>query len=381
VTRLSPYLRHGLISLVEVRDAAVGAARSHADVEKFVQELGWRDYYVRIHAAIGDGVWRNLESYKTGEAADSYGSELPQDVATASTRAACIDGFVAELVTTGYLHNHARMWFASYLVHFRRIRWQAGAAFFLRHLLDGDAASNNLSWQWVASTFAHKPYIFNRANLERYTRGRFCGTCPLAGAGCPFEASYERLDARLFPNAGRPVEPTGTETDLRVPADDAPASIVVGPNAIVWQHDESIAIVDPARTRAPDAPAIYVRDDESRRRDPWSEAREGFVRESLDEAGASVVERGDAIAAIAAFAADRGATEIVATAPVEPRLREIARALATIPSVRVWLVERPRFADLDRPVDLRRYSRYWNRARRTAFGSPPPQLELGTGSE
>jgi deoxyribodipyrimidine photo-lyase len=78
------------------------------------------------------------------------------------------------------------------------VRWQAGARWFLQHLLDGDPASNNLSWQWVASSFSHKPYIFNRSNLERYSGGRFCTTCKLRDRGCPFEASYEDLDSRLF---------------------------------------------------------------------------------------------------------------------------------------------------------------------------------------
>ena len=114
------------------------------------------------------------------------------------TGLACMDAFARELHDTGYLHNHARMWLAAYVVHFRRIRWQAGARWFLRHPLDGDLASNNLSWQWVASTFSHKPYFFNRENLDKYTAGRYCRICPAAAQGCPFDASYEALEKRLF---------------------------------------------------------------------------------------------------------------------------------------------------------------------------------------
>ena len=106
-----------------------------------------------------------------------------------------IDWAVRELYATGYLHNHARMWLAAYVVHWRRVQWQAGARWFLTHLLDGDPASNNLSWQWVASTFSHKPYFFNRENLEKYTDGRYCQTCR---AACPFEGSYDALAQRLF---------------------------------------------------------------------------------------------------------------------------------------------------------------------------------------
>jgi deoxyribodipyrimidine photo-lyase len=102
--------------------------------------------------------------------------------------------------STGYLHNHGRLWLAAYMVHWRRINWQVGAVWFLEHLLDGDPASNNMSWQWVASTFSHKPYFFNRENLERYTEGVYCRQCPLYGH-CDFEGSYEELEQKLFPKA------------------------------------------------------------------------------------------------------------------------------------------------------------------------------------
>jgi deoxyribodipyrimidine photo-lyase len=85
------------------------------------------------------------------------------------------------------------------VVHWRRVRWQAGARWFLQHLLDGDPASNNLSWQWVASSFSGKPYLFNRENLERFSGGRYCCACAAATDGtCPFEGSYEQLQADLL---------------------------------------------------------------------------------------------------------------------------------------------------------------------------------------
>jgi deoxyribodipyrimidine photo-lyase len=89
------------------------------------------------------------------------------------------------------------MWMAAYVVHWRRVRWQAGARWFLQHLLDGDPASNNLSWQWIASTFSHKPYFFNRENVQRYTNNMYCENCPLR-TRCPFDAPYEVLAERLF---------------------------------------------------------------------------------------------------------------------------------------------------------------------------------------
>lgn len=198
VTRLSPYLRYGVMSLREVRDFALAKARNDGDATKLVNELGWRDYWQRLYVKLGDDIWKDQEEYKTGYTATQYAPELPEDIREGTTGLVCIDSFTHDLRKNGYLHNHARMWMAAYMVHWRRIRWQVGAKFFLEHLLDGDPASNNMSWQWVASTFSHKPYFFNRENLERYTEGVYCKKCPLYGK-CDFEGSYEALEVKLFP--------------------------------------------------------------------------------------------------------------------------------------------------------------------------------------
>ncbi len=197
VSRLSMYIRHGVLSLAEVRDAAIQKAGDARKIAKFVQELAWRDYWQRVWRRIGGRIWQDQEPYKTGWQPEDYAPQLPADIEEGRTGLACMDSFSRELLETGYLHNHARMWVAAYVVHWRRVRWQAGARWFLRHLLDGDPASNNLSWQWVASTFSHKPYFFNRENLEQYTSGRFCRDCP-SRRKCPFEGSYAGLGQRLF---------------------------------------------------------------------------------------------------------------------------------------------------------------------------------------
>ena len=173
VTRLSPYIRHGVLSLAEVRDAVFERLRqgaAHPETrqgelfasepgwspaqrragEKLIAELGWRDYWQRLWHRLGDGIWLDREPLKTGHPANAYAPELPADLAAAATGLACIDAFAAQLMGEGWLHNHARMWLAAYVVHWRRVRWQAGARWFLQHLLDGDPASNTLSWQWVA---------------------------------------------------------------------------------------------------------------------------------------------------------------------------------------------------------------------------------------
>ncbi|KAB8333404.1 deoxyribodipyrimidine photo-lyase [Scytonema tolypothrichoides VB-61278] len=198
VTRLSPYIRYGVLSLREIRDDVLGRVKHQDDATKLVNELGWRDYWQKLYVKLGDRIWTDQEEYKTGYTIAEYAPELPDDIKQGTTGQVCIDQFSQDLRETGYLHNHARMWMAAYIIHWRRIRWQAGAKWFLEHLLDGDPASNNMSWQWVASTFSHKPYFFNRENLERYTEGVYCRKCPLYGK-CDFEGSYEELETRLFP--------------------------------------------------------------------------------------------------------------------------------------------------------------------------------------
>ncbi|WP_026734889.1 FAD-binding domain-containing protein [Fischerella sp. PCC 9605] len=198
VTKLSPYIRYGVLSLREIRDYVLDRVQNQDDATKLINELGWRDYWQRLYLKLGNNIWQDQEEYKTGYTPSEYAPELPDEIKQGTTGRVCIDSFSQQLRETGYLHNHARMWMAAYIIHWRRIRWQAGAKWFLEHLLDGDPASNNMSWQWVASTFSHKPYYFNRENLERYTEGVYCRQCPLYG-DCDFEGSYEQLEQRLFP--------------------------------------------------------------------------------------------------------------------------------------------------------------------------------------
>lgn len=196
ITRLSPYIRHGILSLNEVRNDALTKCCEPLQIEKFIQELAWRDFWQRVYAHHAEWIWNDIEPYKTGFTASDYADDLPSDIAGGTTGSSCIDHFIRELITTGYIHNHGRMYLASYIVHFRRIKWQVGARWFLHHLLDGDPGSNNLSWQWVASTFSHKPYIFNLENVDK-NFGKVVDTSPLSNQ--LFHASYEGLSRSLFP--------------------------------------------------------------------------------------------------------------------------------------------------------------------------------------
>ena len=197
------------------------------------------------------------------------------------------------------LHNHARLWLASYAVHWRRLRWQLGARWFHAHLLDADGASNSLSWQWVASSFSAKPYIFNRANLERFAGDSLCRQCPLASGGCPFDASYEALQERLFgaatpaaPGAvasGGPGEPSrgGTERHAteseppREPATPGTGSLPAQP--VLWIHAEDLSPRNAALLAHPHRPALFVFDPEAIEAEPWGLKRLLFLHDCLLE--------------------------------------------------------------------------------------------------
>ena len=186
VTQLSPYITHGFVSLPEV--LAGVAARHRLDVQhKFVFELGWREYFRHVWQHRGAAILQSLHEGLLPEHA--YAPELPADIRQARTGVPAIDTAVRTLYATGTLHNHARMWLASYVVHLRKVHWRAGADWLVAHLLDGDLASNHLSWQWVAGTGSNKPYLFNADNVARYAPAQW------HSAGSVIDASYETLDA------------------------------------------------------------------------------------------------------------------------------------------------------------------------------------------
>ncbi len=198
VTRLSMHLRHGVLELAEVRDAVLEKSPGGAD--KLVSELGWRDFFQRVLGEEGEGVHESLRDWRTGREDADYADEVPADVLAAETGTDFVDAWVTRLHETGWLHNQQRMKLAAYLVHFRGVHWHAGAEWMHAHLLDGDLGSNHLSWQWVASTFSSKPYLFNAGGLRAVTDGEFDGTTtrPDGSRHNPFDRSTEELAEELF---------------------------------------------------------------------------------------------------------------------------------------------------------------------------------------
>ena len=185
VSRLSPYMTHGITDVPEVISRLNSRTRIGWQ-DKFSFELGWREYFHHVWRIKRDDIWRNQRPLPADGVVD-YALELPEDIISATTGVAIIDAQIRELYATGYLHNHARMWIACYVVHIRKVDWRAGARWMVGHLLDGDLASNTLSWQWVAGTWTGKPYLFNADNVEKYAPG-----CDHAGTA--IDSTYEALD-------------------------------------------------------------------------------------------------------------------------------------------------------------------------------------------
>lgn len=196
VSKLSPYISHSMISINEIRNYVIENF-DKVKSTKFIQELAWRDFWHRMAITNPDWIWNNVENYKTGYSNGDYSDSLYEDIKHGCTGVACIDDFILELITTGYIHNHARMYLASYIVHFRRVKWQEGAKWFLEHLLDADEASNNFSWQWIASTFSNKPYIFNLENVTKYFKN-IVNVEPKSNK--LLDNTYDYLLLELFPN-------------------------------------------------------------------------------------------------------------------------------------------------------------------------------------
>ncbi|MEM0987423.1 MAG: FAD-binding domain-containing protein [Pseudomonadota bacterium] len=176
VSCLSPYVRRRLLTEAELV-ATAQDAHGLDGAEKFIQEVFWRSYF-KGWLERRPGIWA---SYRTGLEQDLMALEADRrlrkrvDQAEAgATGIACFDAWSEELVETGYLHNHARMWFASIWIFTLGLPWRVGADFFYRHLLDGDPASNTLSWRWVAGLHTRgKVYQAKAWNISKFTNQRF----------------------------------------------------------------------------------------------------------------------------------------------------------------------------------------------------------------
>ncbi|WP_254442439.1 FAD-binding domain-containing protein [Ruegeria arenilitoris] len=196
VSALSPWIRHRLITEQDVLNA-VQKHHSFSQAEKFVQEVFWRTYFkgwLEQHPSVWTAYLSNLN-----RALESViQNQEYRDATQGRTGIDCFDHWVRELVETGYLHNHSRMWFASIWIFTLRLPWELGADFFLRHLMDGDPASNTLSWRWVAGLHTKgKTYLAGANNIAKFTEGKFNPVGQLAENAEPLTEKAEHPSVAL----------------------------------------------------------------------------------------------------------------------------------------------------------------------------------------
>ncbi|MEX0325691.1 MAG: FAD-binding domain-containing protein [Puniceicoccaceae bacterium] len=196
VSGLSPYIRRRLVREREVI-ATILQRYSYETAAKFIEEVAWRTYW-KGYLELYPTIWSDFikqRKYLPGTMND-FDLERWQSAVSGQTGIECFDHWVMQLRTNGWLHNHARMWFASIWIFTLRLPWELGAAFFLEHLLDGDPASNTLSWRWVAGLHTKgKCYIARASNIARYTDGQFNPTGQLNEQ--PGEIAPSRDHARV----------------------------------------------------------------------------------------------------------------------------------------------------------------------------------------
>ncbi|MGJ7581864.1 FAD-binding domain-containing protein [Variovorax sp. RHLX14] len=351
VSQLSPYITHGFVTLADV---LAGVASRHAlDAQhKFVYELGWRAYFRHVWQHRGDGILQSLHEGLLPD--DAYAWEVPADIRQGDTRVPVVDEAVRTLYATGMLHNHARMWLASYTVHVRKVHWRVAADWLYGHLIDGDIASNHLSWQWVAATGSSKPYLFNADNVARFAPD------PWHSPGSVIDTSYEALDQMARDPAqlgrGKPhVLDTSRAIEPRLTAEPpaemnatAPDAVAVAGRDIWLVHPWSLG--DLPATLPADTLVIGVFVADFHRAWPWSERRWDFVGRRMAEL-TSQSWHGDASAIGIALNAARSVRSIDEP-HLAPWLTDWA-ACEVVPAL---------FPPIDQRCDS--FSKWWTRASR-----------------
>ena len=260
-TRLSPYIRHGLLTLPQVWQAAASAPP--ADRTKFRDELMWQEYARHLYARLGAELGESLRSEPPVTAtADPWPRQM-----------ACMELTVGDLEQDGWLVNQTRMWLASQWTVRGGRDWREGEDVFFRHLLDGSRAANRLGWQWTTGAGSGKPYGFSRWQVEKRAPG-LCHTCALKKA-CPIQ---EWPDSTPGPAVQAPAGLGGGLTD------GGPVEpLLTGAPEAVWLTAESLGREDPALLAHPDLPRVFVFDEPLLARLRLSGKRLVFLAQALAE--------------------------------------------------------------------------------------------------
>jgi deoxyribodipyrimidine photo-lyase len=288
-TRLSPYVRHGLLDLPTLWSHVADAPR--ADREKYRDELLWQEYARHLYARVGRGTRRPLSHAPP---------EVPPGAVSAdpwSPDMACMDLVVGELERDGWLVNQTRMWLASQWTVRAGRDWREGEDRFFRHLLDGSRAANRLGWQWTVGTGTGRPYGFSRWQVRRRAPG-LCDTCRLREC-CPVETWPD--DGPAAPAVDPPSE-LRRDPDPGATAGPAAADPDGGSPDCVWLTFESLGDADPALAAHPRPPVVAVFDEALLGRLRLSGKRLVFLAETLADLAtrrALEIHRGDPVAVLA----------------------------------------------------------------------------------
>ena len=172
ISCLSPYVTHGVTNEIEIIKKVL-EKYSFVKNEKFIQEVLWRTYW-KGWLELRPKVWEDFLKDLTVIKKDFKENQNYLNAINGATDIDCFNQWIKELKNYNYLHNHARMWFASIWIFTLGLPWQLGAEFFMKFLFDGDSASNTLGWRWVAGVQTKgKNYVASEWNIKKFTNNRF----------------------------------------------------------------------------------------------------------------------------------------------------------------------------------------------------------------
>lgn len=164
VTLLGPYISRGVISTKQITTYIFSLGLEWNKIEKLIQELAWRDYWQLVWINKKDQIFTDLKNSQLG----IENHKIPKAIVNAQTNISAVDDAIRLLYSSGYMHNHMRMYVASICCNIAKCHWEVPSKWLYSHLYDGDLASNSLSWQWVAGTFSNKKYFANQSNINKY---------------------------------------------------------------------------------------------------------------------------------------------------------------------------------------------------------------------
>lgn len=248
-SRLSPYIRHGLLTLREVWDHVAGGPPD--DVLKFRDELRWQEYARHLYARVGAASRSSLRF-----AVDEHGTDHAGVQSNPwSSSALCLESSWSELMTGGWLTNQTRMWLASHWSVRAGLGWRVGEDLMYRHLVDGSRAANRLGWQWTVGALTGKAYGFSRWQVEKRASG-LCARCPVE-PNCPIidwpESQEREPKAFTDPRLRHDDDVEGTAGPVTVQGSAPPEA--------VWMTAESMSDRDPATVGHPDLPVLFIFDE------------------------------------------------------------------------------------------------------------------------